>query len=445
MIKTRRKQKMPITLLAGVFLMFGLVFGLTKVNTAQAALADHLVINELAIDSVSGTGGTDDDWIELYNPTATAIDLSNWSIQKTSSSGATSSAVKITLDGISIPAKGYYLIARDDASTSPALLDLADLKSTSLSLAANNIIYLVNDDNKIWDSSDPNIVDFVGYGTAVFYEGSAAAPNATETKSISRVPDGEDTNQNSVDFILEATPTPKNSRESGADNNVNGTVVLTISPDVVPVENITPNSANIVFQVNTNASAKIFYGLSSAYSSTTPVQAATENATTSVNLSGLVCNTIYHYAIYAENAGATETETTADATFKTLPCGGIKVNSLTMTRTAAKANDKYADGWEWEFNVSLWNQAETSLKMKFDKWTGATTINTGGNMQYSVNNRTTWLDILQNNAYDPVGADISSIDNGPEAGRQVQIFVRMKVPVGTKAGAYNSNYGILTE
>jgi len=431
-------------MIAGVFLVFGLAFVLAKANTAQAGLADHLVINELSVDSVIGTGGTDDDWIELYNPTTGIIELSNWSIQKTSASGATSSAVKITLDGISIPSNGYYLIVRDDASTSPALTVLADLKSPTLSLAVNNIIYLVNDNNKIMDSADPNIVDFVGFGTVSYYEGSAAASNPPETKSISRVPEGEDTNHNSIDFQILDAPTPKNS-ENNSGTGISGTVVLTIIPDATPVQNIAPNSADIVFQVNTNGNAKLFYGLTGAYGSTTLAQTVLENITKNISLSGLVCNTTYHYAIYAENAGATETEATADATFKTLPCGGIKVNSLTMTKATAKANDKYADGWEWEFNISVWNPAETSLKMKFDQWNGAGTVNAGGNMQFSVNEKITWIDILQNNSYGTTGADLTGIDISPEAGRQVKVVVRMKVPVSTKAGAYNSNYGILTE
>ena len=88
---------------------------------------------------------------------------------------------------------------------------------------------------------------------------------------------------------------------------------------------------------------------------------------------------------------------------------------------------------------------ETSLKMKFNQWTGANTLNAGGNMQYSADNGSSWQDIIANATYPTVGADISGVDNSASAGRQVKILVRMKVPVGTAAGYYNSSYGILTE
>ena len=83
--------------------------------------------------------------------------------------------------------------------------------------------------------------------------------------------------------------------------------------------------------------------------------------------------------------------------------------------------------------------------MKFNQWTGAGSLDVGANMQYSVDNGAVWTDILANAAYPAVGTDISGLDNGAGAGRQVKIIVRMKVPVGTAAGYYNSSYGILTE
>ena len=66
-------------------------------------------------------------------------------------------------------------------------------------------------------------------------------------------------------------------------------------------------------------------------------------------------------------------------------------------------------------------------------------------MQFSVNNGVNWFDISANGAYPALAADISGVDTSAETGRQVKIKVRMKVPVGTIAGNYNSNYGILTE
>ena len=68
-------------------------------------LADHLVINEIVAQ------GTEGDWIELYNPTAEAIDLSTWEI----TDDAANNALPWRLpEDIAIDAGGYFLIWCDD-------------------------------------------------------------------------------------------------------------------------------------------------------------------------------------------------------------------------------------------------------------------------------------------------------------------------------------------
>src|SRR3989338_6304386 len=116
--------RMPNGFTTGVFLflLIGLIASLA--GQAEAGLASHAVINEISIDGVVGAGGTEDDWVELYNPTGLAIDLTGWSIQKTAGSG--SSLVKAALNG-SIPANGYFLIVRNSASTTQSLKDSADV------------------------------------------------------------------------------------------------------------------------------------------------------------------------------------------------------------------------------------------------------------------------------------------------------------------------------
>ena len=408
---------------------------------AQAAPADHVVINEVFIDSLAGTGGTDDDWVELYNPTGEAVALAGWSIQKFSSTGSTGYNQPLTG---AIPAGGYFLIVRNAAATSQALKDEADLLADdSFSLANNNMIYLSNSAGAIIPgTNDPSIIDLVGFGTASYFEGAAAAPGISETRSISRQPEGEDTDQNSQDLVLFTAPTPTNS--SAGDDDVSGTVLLTITPGSVPVRNITPISAEFVFSANADGVAQIKYGLTAAYNNSTAEEAVIANTESSIYLAGLECGQIYHYAIYAETADGSETDTTADATFATLPCG-IAVDSLTMTRTAAKANNKFADGWEWQFNITVWDLSETSLFMKFNQWSGPAVLNAGGNMEYSVDDGAVWRALDANNTYPGAALAIGSIDLSASAGRQVRIIVRMKVPVGTKAGTYSSSYGILTE
>lgn len=440
-----RAGKMPSGWTVGVFLFLLIGLSAFSANETRAGLADHAVVNEVSLEGAGGSGGVYDDWVELYNPTAQTIDLTGWSIQKTAYSGG--SLKNVPLNG-SLPANGYFLIVRNSATTTQSLKDSADILADDalFSLASSNIIYLVNDNNNIASTTnpnDPNIVDFVGLGSAVVYEGSAAAPNPSAGKSVARIPAGEETNQNSVDFVAQDSPTPTNSQASGG-NDIGGTVLLTITPDAAPAQNIGSKEAQIVFQVNATGSALVKYGLDTTYASSTAAEAVALNVTKAISLSGLACATTYHYLIYAENADASQTATTSDAVFTTLPCG-IALDSLVITKASAKANNQFIDGWQWEFNLTVWDMNEISLKMKFNQWSGAGVLEAAANMQYSADNGSVWHEITANAVYPAVGADLNGIDNDAAAGRQVKVIVRMKVPVGTAAGFYNSSYGILTE
>ncbi len=427
----------------GIFLILGAFVCLTKSNEALADISDHIVVNELQTES-SAEFGSYDDWVELYNPTAADISLDGWSIQKANSSGG--SFYRKVLAG-TILANDYFMIVRDNASTSVSLKEMADVLAagSSFALSSDNVVYLVNDNVDIMDQFDLNIVDFVGMGLSEAFEGDGTAPNPNAGQSIARIPSGEDTDDNSVDFNLEdlATPGESATENEDEDNGVEGTVLLTISPDAESVQQITANSASIVFQVNAVADVLLNYGLDDTYGNVTPELRVDENTDVFIALSGLTCDTTYHYSMYAENEANTESDETLDAVFKTLPCG-ITINSLLMTKTSAKANDDYLNGWEWEFDITVWDESETTLKMKFIEWAGVMALDAGNNMKYKVND-SDFVDIIANDTYPSNGIDISTFDNSLDVGRQITIIVQMKVPAGTLAGVYNSSYGILTE
>jgi len=139
----KRKVQMFCAFVSGILCLVTIFNPLpNKSNLAFAGQANHLVINKIQIDGLLGAGGTEDDWVELYNPTASSISLVGWSIQKASSNGATSSPFKEPLSG-SIPAHGYYLIVRNNVVTTASLKSKADhLASDSFLLAAGNIVSL---------------------------------------------------------------------------------------------------------------------------------------------------------------------------------------------------------------------------------------------------------------------------------------------------------------
>ena len=176
----------------------------TPVST-KISIPKKVLINEIQIDSIDGDGGTDDDWVELYNPNDFDVDLSQWSIQRSPESGTIYK--KNFGVGQKISAKEYFLIVRNDAKQE--LLDIADMACSALQLSDNNTVYLVKNQEEIADSNDLDIVDKVGFGITAFSSETSPALTPPDGKSIVRKELGQDTDDNSHDFIISDTPTPK--------------------------------------------------------------------------------------------------------------------------------------------------------------------------------------------------------------------------------------------
>lgn len=177
-------------------------------NTTTSLLIPKILITEIQINS---TSSEEDEFIELYNPNNEEVNLSSFSIQKTYSTSTTIYKKNFESNN-KIPAKSYFLIVYG-SSTDQNLLNLADLTHKSFNLAFNNTIYLVSDQEKIENTSDTNIIDFVGFGKNVFYKGSGPAINLVAGKSLARkwsstTENYIDTNDNQNDFELK-NPTPK--------------------------------------------------------------------------------------------------------------------------------------------------------------------------------------------------------------------------------------------
>ncbi|WP_232760912.1 ExeM/NucH family extracellular endonuclease [Corynebacterium sp. HMSC034H07] len=152
------------------------------------------------ISEVYGGGGNKGaafthDFIELYNPTDSAIDLSGWSVEYFSSSG--NSGGKHDLSG-SIPAGGYFLIEEGGGGEGDPLPTPDGEGTLSMSGSKGSV--------KLYDASGAE-VDLVGYGAASLSEGSPTKA-LNNTTSAQRDANGTDTDDNSADFSA-AAPTPK--------------------------------------------------------------------------------------------------------------------------------------------------------------------------------------------------------------------------------------------
>lgn len=176
--------------------------GLTA-SPATAAPAGGIVINE-----VYGAGGNNgaalnQDFVELYNPNDVAVDLNGWAIQYASATGAFNN--RTVLSG-SIPAKGYFLYGGASGATGAPIPAPDVVGSLNLS-GTNGKVALTFDEVPPTSPTGGNVSDYVGFGTANAFEGSAPAPAPSTTASISRDDEHSDSGENAADFTAGA-PSP---------------------------------------------------------------------------------------------------------------------------------------------------------------------------------------------------------------------------------------------
>jgi hypothetical protein len=185
------------------------------------------------ISEVYGGGGNSgsvykNDFIELYNPTLSAVDLTNWSVQYAS---ATGTSWQVTALSGTIGPRSFYLVQEAAGASGTTNLPTPD-KTGSIAMAAAAGKVLLANVATAQTGTMPTgtaIVDFVGFGTANAFEGTAAtvAPSATVAveRKASATSDattlgvggseefsgnGFDSDDNAFDFVSKL-PNPQNS------------------------------------------------------------------------------------------------------------------------------------------------------------------------------------------------------------------------------------------
>lgn len=170
------------------------------------------------ISQIYGAGGNsgavfNSDYVELYNRSSSAVSLAGWSVQYASAAGTSWATANLT--GSIQPGK-YYLVKLAGGTTGAAL-PTADATGSINMSGTSGKVALCNSNTALTGSApltDASLQDFVGYGNANAYEGSAAAPSPSATTAIFRAGGGAtDTGDNSADFTA-ASPNPRNSAGS---------------------------------------------------------------------------------------------------------------------------------------------------------------------------------------------------------------------------------------
>lgn len=184
--------------------------GVAAVSAAPAG-ADTAGTN-VVVSEVYGGGGNSGatythDFIELYNPTGADIDVTGWSVQYASSSGT---SWQVTALNGTVAAGSHYLVQEAaGAGGTEALPDPDATGSIAMSGTSGKVALVAGASALSCGSScaaAPGVIDFVGFGNANDFEGTAPAPGLSNTTSASRA-GGIDTDDNAADFTRGA-PSP---------------------------------------------------------------------------------------------------------------------------------------------------------------------------------------------------------------------------------------------
>lgn len=178
-----------------------------------------VVINEAYLSGGSAGAAYTNKFVELYNPTDAAIDISTWSLQYRSAGGTAAPTSVVDLAG-SIPAKGYYLVSGSSNGSAGVALPAPDATLPGFNVSGSSgTILLANVPTALTAEQLPAgtttgnalVVDALGYGTSNTFETAAATAPAsnTDVKSLTRTAFA-DTDSNAADFALSATITPQN-------------------------------------------------------------------------------------------------------------------------------------------------------------------------------------------------------------------------------------------
>ena len=186
----------------------------------------------LVINEVYGGGGNtiatfENDFVELRNTSTEPISLTGKSLQYRGPNSVVLPLAEnvLVLPDVVVPAGETFLVKGATASGEPnppgAPLPEPDMTTTLQMSGTDGQIYLADTtlptnpnlvNNTSGNEFDANVLDFVGYGAALSFEGAGPTPAPTAAVSVSRT-GGVDTDVNGTDFTVSAPPTPLATRE----------------------------------------------------------------------------------------------------------------------------------------------------------------------------------------------------------------------------------------
>jgi DNA/RNA endonuclease G (NUC1) len=240
----------------------------------------------LVISQIYGAGGNSgstlkNDFIELFNPGTSAVDVTGWSVQYTSAAGSGTWLVTALPSKI-VPSGGYFLVQESQGAGGTQNLPTPDATGTIAMSGTDGKVALTSSTTALsgtCPTGDATAIDLVSYGS-----GNCSLPNAAAAQVLT-VTTADFRNQNgcaytgnaSVDFTR-STAAPRNS------TSPTNTCVVGGQPATVTV---TPSSTSVFAGFATNLSASAVDAAQNPVSTTFTWSTSDQNIAT-VDANGVV-------------------------------------------------------------------------------------------------------------------------------------------------------------
>lgn len=193
---------------------------LSDARVVTLPMSASVAYPSVLISQVYGGGGNagaqyKNDFIELFNPGATAVNVTGWRVAYASAVGNTWAYTSLTG---SIAAGGYYLVQQAAGAGTQPLLPTPDASGTAAMSATAGKVILINDNSTIGLVACPttaNVVDRVAFGVStaagncVPEWGARTAATANATAAIRNNQGCAYTGVAGTDFSV-AAPAPRN-------------------------------------------------------------------------------------------------------------------------------------------------------------------------------------------------------------------------------------------
>jgi len=195
----------------------------------------HLVINEIDYDQPSTDNA---EFIEIKNNGQTAVNLDNYEVRTINYGAPPSIGYAFDLPNVSLASGDYFVICAQSGNTPNCDMDVSP--DTNLLQQGPDAVALF-----FKSASSEVLVDTVSYGgdTPGYTEGVYAGTDngSLENIGLSRFTDGQDTNDNSADFILSCiSPGLANTSDADCDKV---TVCHSTSAQANPYNVMTPSKS----------------------------------------------------------------------------------------------------------------------------------------------------------------------------------------------------------